>query len=81
MGREEYHEAMDATRSRPPGRTRTQRVLDRIADGDGVGDRGRADALSRPCPVCHAVAHRACVSPKGELRWAFHRERRHAPKS
>lgn len=71
-----YHRYMDGRRTPATKHTRTQRTLARIAAGDGVGDQGRADALSRPCPVCHASAHRACISPKGDLRWAFHRERR-----
>lgn len=65
----------DATRTAPK-RTRTQRTLDRVAAGDGVGNASRRKALDNACPTCGAVAHKACISPKGDLRWAFHRDRR-----
>lgn len=57
-------------------RTRTQRTLDRIANGEGVGNASRRKALDNACPTCGAAAHKACISPKGDLRWAFHRDRR-----
>jgi len=73
----DHHDAMeddtDDRRSRP---TRTQRTLARVADGDGVGNPSRRKALAQGCPTCGALAHKACISPKGDLRWAFHRERR-----
>lgn len=56
--------------------TRTQRTLARVEAGDGVGNRSRQKALARSCPTCGAQEHKACVSPKGDLRWSFHKERR-----
>lgn len=57
---------------------RTRRTLARIAAGDGAGNASRAKALAHACPSCGAVRDKACISPKGALRWAFHRERRPA---
>lgn len=66
----------DDTTRPAPKRTRTQRTLDRVAAGDGVGNASRRKALENGCPTCGAAAHKACISPKGDLRWAFHRDRR-----
>lgn len=56
--------------------TRTQRTLARVEAGDGVGNASRHKALAQGCPTCGALAHKSCISPKGDLRWAFHRDRR-----
>jgi hypothetical protein len=66
----------DDTAPNAPKRTRTQRTLGRVAAGDGIGNASRRKALENGCPTCGAAAHKACISPKGDLRWAFHRDRR-----
>jgi hypothetical protein len=67
-----------APTTRPVRQTRTQRTLARIAAGDGAGNASRAKALAHACPSCGATRDKACISPNGALRWAFHRERRPA---